>query len=256
MNEALKLFGLKENATPVEIKQAYRRLALEHHPDKNNNAPKAAEMMKALNAALETVLNDARMCSTYISQVQQEIREKYRQIFVEDNNKYGVIPMKLDEEIVHVNLTIDQVLKGAKKRFNLEKIVKIPNRGEEKLVSVVVVTIPPLCDISKPLEKTLKAGSNELFNATKFVPRLPSDGKFKLEDGITHCDIEYDLCDPQSHPPLNIPLLEGTAARMDWQPVLLVTKKIKLVERGLPTQTVDGSMRRSDVIYHIVDPKK
>ena len=51
------ILGLKEDAGHKEIRDAYRRLALAHHPDRNQNNPEAAERMKAINEAY-AVLSD------------------------------------------------------------------------------------------------------------------------------------------------------------------------------------------------------
>ncbi len=51
----LEVLGVDLGATEVEIRRAYRRLASEHHPDKNRS-PFAKERMQELNAALEEAL--------------------------------------------------------------------------------------------------------------------------------------------------------------------------------------------------------
>ncbi|MEN6440758.1 MAG: DnaJ domain-containing protein, partial [Syntrophobacter sp.] len=38
-------------ATPREIKEAYRRLAFQYHPDRNSGDPGAVEHMKNINEA-------------------------------------------------------------------------------------------------------------------------------------------------------------------------------------------------------------
>jgi hypothetical protein len=50
--EDLALLGLADPVSDGEIKQAYRRLAQQHHPDRGGDA----ERLKALNAALERLL--------------------------------------------------------------------------------------------------------------------------------------------------------------------------------------------------------
>ncbi|XP_055477993.1 dnaJ homolog subfamily C member 5G [Psammomys obesus] len=48
---------LKKGAQPEEIKKAYRKLALQYHPDKNPGDPQAAEFFKEINTA-HAVLSD------------------------------------------------------------------------------------------------------------------------------------------------------------------------------------------------------
>ncbi len=51
-----KALKLKEDANPDEIKQSYRKLALEYHPDRNDS-PSAEERFKEINEAY-SILSD------------------------------------------------------------------------------------------------------------------------------------------------------------------------------------------------------
>lgn len=44
--------SIKPDATQDEIKKAYRKAALKHHPDKNKDNPKAAEKFKGMPFSL------------------------------------------------------------------------------------------------------------------------------------------------------------------------------------------------------------
>jgi DnaJ-class molecular chaperone len=52
--------GLGPQASTRQIKAAYRRLALEHHPDRNRDDPAAAEIMKQLNEAYAVLSNPVK----------------------------------------------------------------------------------------------------------------------------------------------------------------------------------------------------
>lgn len=58
-----EVLGTSKTATPDELKRAYRKLAMEYHPDKNKSK-EAEEKFKEINQAYE-VLSDPQKRSTY-----------------------------------------------------------------------------------------------------------------------------------------------------------------------------------------------
>ncbi len=63
IDRARKLLRLEEEATLKEIKNAYRRLAHRHHPDKNDGSSEEnEETMKKLNWAYRLLLD---FCADY-----------------------------------------------------------------------------------------------------------------------------------------------------------------------------------------------
>ncbi len=56
--------GVEKNATPEQIKAAYRKLAMKYHPDRNQGDEAAAEKFKEINEAHET-LSDQQKRAAY-----------------------------------------------------------------------------------------------------------------------------------------------------------------------------------------------
>lgn len=54
-NDFYAVLGVKRDATELEIKKAYRALAMEHHPDANNGDPDAADRFKAISQAFHVL---------------------------------------------------------------------------------------------------------------------------------------------------------------------------------------------------------
>jgi DnaJ family protein C protein 7 len=52
-----KILGVDQNATDAEIKKAYRKLAIIHHPDKNPGDPDAEARFKDISEAYETLID-------------------------------------------------------------------------------------------------------------------------------------------------------------------------------------------------------
>src|SRR5512142_490264 len=59
-----KILGVPRNATEAEIKSAFRKLALQYHPDRNPGNKQAEEKFKEINEANE-VLSDPEKRSRY-----------------------------------------------------------------------------------------------------------------------------------------------------------------------------------------------
>jgi DnaJ-class molecular chaperone len=100
------ILGLEKNASQKQVKDAYRRLALLHHPDRNKDNPDTADRMKEINESY-AVLSDPQkrreydaLRQTYGSSAYGQFRETYsdqdifkgsdiQQIFEEMSHAFG-----------------------------------------------------------------------------------------------------------------------------------------------------------------------
>ena len=57
IDDPYKVLGVSPDASDDEIKQAYRRLAKQYHPDRNPGDAEAARKMQEINAAYEQIKN-------------------------------------------------------------------------------------------------------------------------------------------------------------------------------------------------------
>ena len=57
IDDPYKVLGVSPNATDDEIKKAYRKLAMQYHPDRNPGDEAAARKMQEINAAYDQLTN-------------------------------------------------------------------------------------------------------------------------------------------------------------------------------------------------------
>ncbi len=78
---------IEKHAGPQEIKEAYRKLALQYHPDRNEGDPAAVEKMKEINEAY-AVLSDTEKRARYDMLAEQygpSAHDRFRQTYSEQD---------------------------------------------------------------------------------------------------------------------------------------------------------------------------
>jgi curved DNA-binding protein len=78
MKDYYKTLGVDKNATPEDIKKAYRQLALKYHPDRNKGDKEAEERFKEINEAY-AVLSDQEKRRQYDMFGAEGFRARYSQ---------------------------------------------------------------------------------------------------------------------------------------------------------------------------------
>ncbi len=83
-----KILGISKDASPEEIKKAYRKLALKYHPDRNKGDKVAEERFKEINEAY-AVLSDPEKRKQYDAFGSTEFHRRYSQEDIFNNFDFG-----------------------------------------------------------------------------------------------------------------------------------------------------------------------
>jgi len=101
MTDYYQILGVSSDSEPKGIKQAYRDLAFQYHPDRNKGNPAAAEKMKQVNEAY-AVLSDAQKRREYDALRQRfgsSARDQFRQSHTEQDIFSGSDIYRILEEM-------------------------------------------------------------------------------------------------------------------------------------------------------------
>lgn len=115
MSKHHEVLGLKPDASPEDIKKAYRKLALENHPDRNPDNKEAEERMKLINAAYAALTDpkkpEANEADAFAEAFGAEAADIWN--FLKNNPGFNNFTGSVNGV---VELTLQEVITGAEKK--------------------------------------------------------------------------------------------------------------------------------------------
>ncbi|EGR30284.1 hypothetical protein IMG5_135980 [Ichthyophthirius multifiliis] len=108
-----QILGVSPNATEDQIKKAYRKLSIQHHPDKSDD-PKATEKYQQINVAYE-VLKDRDMRRIYDAQGEEGVL-KYQ-----GSKSNGMEEQKGKDANIKIPVTLEDIYNGSEIKVNYQK---------------------------------------------------------------------------------------------------------------------------------------
>ena len=146
--------GVKRNATEEEIKQAYRKLAMKFHPDRNKGHKDSEENFKNIGEAYAILSDSAKRRDYDQSQKSQDSDYESREFSEDDINDFtqnffdqhgfGSFEdifsqtRQRDKKLVEINISFWEAVFGVDKKF---EIVIHKNKSKEN--KTINITFPP-----------------------------------------------------------------------------------------------------------------
>jgi len=97
IKDLYSILGVEKDATEAQIKKAYRKLAMDKHPDKNPDSPRATFEFQELNEAYEVLIDPER-------------RRKYEETGSTDNKAFDFLFNQFVSQHVNEMMSRDESL--------------------------------------------------------------------------------------------------------------------------------------------------
>ncbi len=130
-DDPYRILGVQKDATDAEIKRTYRKLARQHHPDRNPDDAAAEERFKAIQAAYDQI-------GTAVARKEYDQQRRMEEMFARGGNPFSgfgggewlkEVAKKKNYKVIVKNST-DQIsnvsIQGPKSRKILNKIIFTP----------------------------------------------------------------------------------------------------------------------------------
>ncbi|MBM4300217.1 MAG: J domain-containing protein [Deltaproteobacteria bacterium] len=284
-NDYYQILGVSRNATADEIKKAYRKLAMKHHPDKAKGDKKPAEEKFKQISEAYAVLSNPEKKKEYDEFGSQVFRQKFSQedifrgfdfsdIFnggVSDNFfsrifggggggrgrtrtfRHGgpevhyepVQPPKGQDLQVEVPITLHEIA------FGTDKLVSFSHHGQVEKISV---KIPPGSLPGKKLRLTGKGSPGHMGGppGDLYVKLKELEHPvFKREGNDLLVDRKVKLSEATLGTKVTVPTLDGKTMSLKVPPGTQSHTKMRLKNYGLPT--ANGKSRGDQLVRIIVE---
>lgn len=124
IKEYCSILGVSESSTEEEIKTAYRKLAVKHHPDKNQNDKSAEQKFREITEAYEYLKNPQNRVHNIFS---GDINEffAFRNNTTYTSQSFREFRGRRGENLrIVLDVTLDDILKGIKKVLKYKRFEK------------------------------------------------------------------------------------------------------------------------------------
>lgn len=134
--ECHRVLQVEPNATKAEIKRAYRRLALKHHPDKNPNDRKNSErLFIEINEAYSVLIDEAHVGESF--ETAQDANEYFKKHFYDLtqrlNGNHELYDRIHQEECdFFFNYQFEHVLKDKRNAKEARRIISLMKKAMKK----------------------------------------------------------------------------------------------------------------------------
>ena len=167
-----EVLGVSKTAPKDEIKDAYRKLAMQYHPDRNKS-PEAEEKFKEISEAY-AVLSDVEKRSQYDNLGHAGFDQRYttEDIFGERITRGRDIGLDLE-------ITLEEAAKGAAKEIRVPRIEKCEVCGGS---GASPGTAPRTCPKCKGAGKIQNVNRNNFGTFVRVIPCPQCDGEGRIID--------------------------------------------------------------------------
>ena len=153
--DALKILGLEKNASTSQLKSAYKKLALEFHPDRNPGDPEAEKRFKQIVIAHEILQNPKRPDprgaprAKKSTQPRNEYEEKWEDIFshiFRNARESGDAEKSAPRDLyAQIEVTLEELLGDTAKEISVSRRVCCASCGGRGAASDARMSACPAC---------------------------------------------------------------------------------------------------------------
>lgn len=276
-----KILGINRNATDDEIKKAYRKLALQWHPDRNK-LPDAEEKFKEVAEAYE-VLSDRKKRDVFDAYGEEGLKnntenpssfsytfhedpratfaqffgnsDPFRSFFEKNDTRLfsvfnGALAKRQDPPVEHeLFVSLEEVNNGCSKNIRISKNILYTDGRATKQEKILIINIKPGwkagTKITFPKEGDVKP--NNIPADVVFIIRDKPHPKFKRENGDIRYTATISLKEALCGSIVDVPTLNKTIVKLDLRSEIINPNTTKrLYGEGLPYPK--DSNRKGDII--------